>query len=329
MMKTENESTPDLLALMPCGLRNPFKTHIDSFMEAHPEWFEGLNYIVEGNVNHETRYYPEIDRLQSVDDLPDIVISSDVNAFFHKRFMDRFSSQFVTFMPYLPHPYLADAGFCDPDGHFSMLTANLLIMAVDKSKLGNRPVPSSWADLLHPDFANDIILRGEDDFFCNAVLLPYYKDYGMDAIRKLARNVKSGHHPAEMVKLAGSDKEEAAAVYVLPYFFAAKIRNPQVEVIWPKEGAILSPVFLLVKKTSLEKNRRILDFIFSKETAELFVRNLAPSIHPEMSSEFFSGSMKFLGWEFLKQNDIGLLKDQIQKEFMAIWNGGNNKQFSK
>ena len=154
-----------------------------------------------------------------MDDLPDIVISSDV--FFHKRFMDRFSSHFVTFMSYPPYPYLADAGFCDPDGHFSMLTANLLIMAVDKSKPGDRPVPSSWADLLHPDFANDIILRGEDDFFCNAVLLPYYKDYGMDAIRKLARNVKSGHHPAEMVKLAGSDKEEAAAVYY-PTFLPLK-----------------------------------------------------------------------------------------------------------
>jgi ABC-type Fe3+ transport system substrate-binding protein len=318
-METEKLLIPDLLALMPCGLRNPFKDHVESFMDAHSEWFSGLNYLVEGNVNHETRYYPEIDRLKSVDELPDVVVAADVNSFFHRRFMDQFSSHFTTFLPYPPHPYLGDAGFCDPDQHFSAFTANLLVMAVDKTKLGNRPIPTCWADLLRPDFADDIILRGEDDFFCNAVLLPYYKEYGMDAIRLLARNIKSGRHPAEMVKMAGSDREGAAAVYVLPYFFAAKIRSAQVEVVWPSDGAILSPVFLLVKKNTIEKHRKMLDFIFSKETAEVLVRNLAPSLHPEVSNELFPGPAKWLDWDFLKNNDIGTLKDEIQKTFMPIW----------
>jgi ABC-type Fe3+ transport system substrate-binding protein len=314
---------PDLLALMPCGLRNPLKDHVESYVSAHPDWFEGMEYLMEGNVNHETRYYPEIDRLQSLDELPDIVLASDVNAFFHRPFMDRFVGKgaFRSYLPYPPHPYLASAGFCDPDEHFSMFTANLLVMAVDKSKLGNRPVPETWADLLNPAFANDLILRGEDDFFCNAVLLPYYKEYGLEAIRLMARNVKSGRHPAEMVKLAGSGREEAAAVYVLPYFFAAKIRSPQVEVIWPKDGAILSPVFLLVKQEAVEKHRRMLDFLFSKETAEVLVRNLTPSLHPEVSNELFPGPVKWLGWDFLKNNDIGALKETVREAFMAVWKG--------
>jgi len=312
-MEITNAKTPDFLALMPCGLRNPFKDHVDAFVEAHPEWFADLNYLVEGNVNHETRYYPEIDKLKSVDELPDIVLASDVNAFFHHRFLNRFSDRFTTYLPHPPHPFLANVGFCDPNGHFSMFTGNLLVVVVDKRKLGNRPMPTKWVDLLHPDFKEDVILRGEDGFFCNAVLLPYYKEYGMDAIKLMALNVKSGRHPAEMVKLAGSDREEAATIYVMPYFFAAKIRNPHLEIVWPKDGAILSPVFLLVKNEAVEKYRNMLDFIFSKDTAQVLSSNLAPSLHPEVSNEHIPGPVKWLGWEFLMQNDIGALKKQIQQ----------------
>jgi len=312
-METTIVKTPDLLALMPCGLRNPFKDHVDTFVEAHPDWFADLNYLVEGNVNHETRYYPEIDKLESVDDLPDIVLASDVNSFFHRRFLTRFSPQFTSYLPHPPHPFLANVGFCDPDEHFSMFTANLLVMVVDKQRLGNRPMPREWVHLLHPCFKNDVILRGEDDFFCNAVLLPYYKDYGMEAIRLMASNVKTGRHPAEMVKLAGSDREEGAVIYVMPYFFAAKVRNPRVEIVWPKDGAILSPVFLLVKNEAIDKHRKMLDFIFSHETAQVLARNLAPSLHPEVSNEHIPGPVKWLGWDFLKRHDIGALKKQIQQ----------------
>jgi ABC-type Fe3+ transport system substrate-binding protein len=315
-MKTSNLRTPDMLALMPCGLRNPFKDHVDAYIEAHPDWFAHLTYLVEGNVNHEMSYYPEIDQLKSVDELPDIVLASDVNSFFHHRFLTRFSDQFMAFLPYPPHPFLADVGFCDPKEHFSMLTGNLLVIVVDKRRLGNRPMPTEWVHLLHPCFNNDVILRGEDNFFCNAVLLPYYKEYGMEAIRLMARNAKSGRHPAEMVKLANSDREEAATIYVMPYFFAAKIRNPHVEIVWPKDGAILSPVFLLIKKKAVEKHHKILDFIYAKETAQVLVQNMAPTLHPELSNEHIPGPIKWIGWDFLLQHDIGSLKREIQRSIL-------------
>lgn len=312
-METNTPQKPDMLALMPCGLRNAFKEHVDAFVAANSDRFANFKYLVEGNVNHENRYYPTIDSLESVDDLPDILMTSDVNAFLHHRFMQRFSGHFTTYLPQPPHPFLADVGFCDPNAHYSMYTGNLLVMVVDKRRLGNRPMPTGWGDLLRPDFANDIILRGEDGFFCNAVLLPLYKAFGMEGIRRVANNVKSGRHPAEMVKLAGSGREEAATIYVMPYFFAVKIRQPQVELVWPSDGAILSPVFMLIKNEVVSKHQALLDFLFSKETAELLVSHLAPTLHPEVSHEAFPGSVSWLGWDFLQQNDIGELKARIQR----------------
>ena len=307
----------DFMAMLPCGLRNAFKIHLEKQLDAFPERYGEFHYKAEGNVNHELSFYPQIDHLQTIDELPDLVLSSDVNNFFHRPFRDKFIDHglFGAYEPYPANPYLADAGFCDPDHHYSMFTANMLVMAVDKTKLGDHPMPRYWADLLSKDFNKAIIMRGEADFFCNAILLPFYKDHGMEAIRMLANNIRSGKHPAEMVKLANSTlRQEGAAIYILPYFFATKIKNKNVEVVWPQDGAIASPVFLLVKQKALERHRAFLAFLFSEETAKMLVSHLFPSLYPKIAIPF-PQPLKWLGWDFLKHEDIGQLKQAIQQTF--------------
>ena len=46
-----------------------------------------------------------------------------------------------------------------------MYTANMLVMVVDKKKLGDRKMPQKWDDILQPEFENNIIMRGENDSF--------------------------------------------------------------------------------------------------------------------------------------------------------------------
>lgn len=309
-------------AMLPCGLRNPFKEYFDNFIQSNQEGFKGLNYLIEGNVNHELSYYPMLDNITDIDELPDIIMASDVNNFFHKPFVDRFinAGLFETYSPLPLNDYLEKAGFSDPQNNYTNYTTNLLVIVVDKKRLKGRPKPHQWNDLLNPEFKNDIIMRGEDNFFCNAVMLPFYKDIGIDAIKILANNIKSGLHPAEMVKMAGKDNPNGAAIYIMPYFFSKRIKSNYVETIWPKDGAIASPVFLLVKKDKAEEHKKLLDFIFSKDTAEMLLGRYFPAIHPEISHENFPEPVKWLGWDFLKNNDIGLLKETIREEFMKIWN---------
>ncbi len=321
----ETKSSIDNLhfsAMLPCGLRNPFKEVTESYFQENNEVFEELNYLMEGNVNHELSYYPMLDNIENEEELPDIILASDVNNFFHKPFVNRFISKgcFEAYEPYTPNPYLEKVGYADPDHHFTMYTSNMLIMVVDKTKLGDRAMPESWSDLLKPEFEKSIIMRGEDDFFCNAIMLPFYKDHGFDAIEKLAQNIVKGLHPAEMVKMAGKDAPDGAPVYIMPYFFAKRInKNANVEIVWPKDGAIASPVFILVKKDKTEKHKKLLEFLFSKELAQIIQGRYFPVTHPEVNNDKFPEKVKWLGWDFLNNNDIGKLKEDIREVFMNIW----------
>jgi len=308
-------------AMLPCGLRNPFKEFTESFIEENEKLDLDFNYLIEGNVNHELSYYPLLDNIKDESELPDIVMASDVNNFFHRPFVERFVDKgvFETYTPYSPNEYLQKANYADPQNHYTMFTANMLIMVVDKQKLGDRKMPEKWEDLLAPCFANDIIMRGEDDFFCNAVLLPFYKEWGMPAIKTLATNIKSGKHPAEMVKLAGKGSDEGAAIYIMPYFFSKRIKSDKVAVVWPEDGAIASPVFLLVKKDKVQKNKVLLDFLLGETMGKMLQNRYFPSIHPDLNNDALPTAVSWLGWDFLRQHDIGQLKSDIRDEFMKIW----------
>ncbi len=319
--KNENE-TLHFSAMLPCGLRNPFKELTESYIEENKDLFKDLNYMMEGNVNHELSYYPLLDNITDENELPDVIMASDVNNFFHRPFIHRFieNDVFEAVEPYVPNKYLQKAGYADPKKNYTMYTANMLVMVVDKKKLGDREIPQKWSDILNPSFENSIIMRGEDDFFCNAVMLPFYKDHGFDAIKILAQNIKSGMHPAEMVKLAGKDDEKGAAIYIMPYFFAKRIKSADSEIIWPEDGAIASPVFLLVKKNKKEQHKELINYLFSKELAELLKQRYFPAIHPEIDHKDFPETVKWLGWDFLNDHYIGKLKEDIQDVFMEVWN---------
>lgn len=307
------------LAMLPCGLQSPFKDLVEAHFAKHEEHYRGLNYLIEGNLNHELSYYPLVDSFVSIDELPDIIIASDVNNFMHRPFIERFIDKglFQSYTPFAPHRYLADIGYPDPSGNYTMITANMLVMAVDRSRLGDRNMPQTWSDILLPEFENDVIIRGEADFFCNAVMLPLYKDCGLDGIRSFARNVKAGKHPAEMVKLADASKSESATIYVMPYFFSQNIKNPHVEVVFPRDGAITSPVFMLVKKSAIDKHAILLDYIVSQEMGELFVKRLFPSINPAVDNSPLPFTGKWIGWDFVRNNDMAELKARIQAVFKA------------
>ena len=323
---TNIDATLNFVAMLPCGLRNPFKEFAESYFENNSEVFKDLNYLIEGNVNHELSYYPMLDNIKDEHELPDVIMASDVNNFFHKPFIDRFISKgiFEKYEPFTPNEYLEKVGFTDPHNNYTMFTANMLVIAVDKEKLGDRPMPKRWEDLLNTEYRNEIIMRGEDNFFCNAVMLPFYKAHGMNAIKVLASNIKSGMHPAEMVKLAGKDSPENGTFYIMPYFFTKRIKSKNVEVVWPEDGAIASPVFLLAKKSRIAENKDLLDFLMSKEINKMLNGRYFPSINPEVLNDSFPQSVSWLGWDFLSKNDIGELKEKIREEFMMVWDAKTN-----
>ncbi|WP_415712828.1 ABC transporter substrate-binding protein [Maridesulfovibrio sp.] len=317
----ERQKDLTLLALLPCGLKMPFTRAFEAFTtEYNKEHGNSLKYLLEGNVNHELSYYKYIDSVESFEELPDIVISSDINSFYHKSFREHFLEK-KGFVDLLPNKINADfekIAFNDPDSQFTMLSANLLVLVSIDELLEEKPAVESWKDIMTPEFQNGVVMRGQAEFFCNGVLLPFYSLFGMEGITNLARSVRTGVHPSEMVKMIDSGKTDVAPLYIMPYFFAQKIKNKErVSIRIPNEGAIVSPVQMFVKKDSQDKVKGITDFLLSTEFGQLCADAYFPAVNPEVKNvTSHIEKLLWLGWDFLKQNDIGRLKKDIEKNFM-------------
>ena len=91
---------------------------------------------------------------------------------------------------------------------------------------------------------------------------------------------------------------------------------------WPKEGAIISPIFLLTKESSKEHTKSLVDFLFSKEVSEaLYADGKFPSTQPDIDNKL-SPEQKFVwaGWDLIHSHDIGKLLKETET---AFFEGGN------
>jgi len=314
---------PVLLALLPCGLRNAFQQAV---YKAFPEYadLENPQVVIDGNLNYEKSLSVSLDRMSSLEELPDLLITSDINSIYHKHFLDNYLNpdNFETF-PEEVNLLFKQAGYVHPEGLMVWFTTNLLVMVVDTERLGVRQLPESWLDILKESYADDLTLRGDIDFFCNAMFFPYMKTVGNESIRRLGKNTAKGLHPSQMVKTLNSGNNDGTTVYVMPYSFALKVRNTtRYKVVFPVEGAIVSPVQLLVKKGAYQKYKSLIDYILSKEMAEVLIQLGFPSSHPLADNKLPCDQLNWIGWDFIKEKDILACKTEMQQLFFSEYKGG-------
>ena len=307
-----------LLALMPCGLKMPFSRAITSFLEnLKREHGVEVNYAVEGNLNQELSYYSYVERIESVDELPDIIISADFNTFYGRTFYEKFvaTGQICGYGNYSPNSYYTDAGIVEPNGEYSVLGVNPLMMVANLDEVGDRPLPRCWKDLLDPMWKESVTLRGGNGFFCHAVLLPTYQRYGKEGLEQLGDNVLKGLHPSQMIK--NIDGGAPGAIYVMPEFFAHRARKQdRIRIIWPEDGALASPVTLQVKSSKVEELRPILDYLTGKELAQVLVGARFPVPHGDLTGEVQDKPLMWLGWDYLRRDDLLELNREIDTIFM-------------
>lgn len=314
--------TPTLLALLPCGLRNPFKSALYSkFTEYVNDIGESEKLIIDGNLNYEKTFYDSIEQMDNLNELPDILITSDINSFYHKGFLSKYlnTSYFESFQINLNSSY-KQVGYNHPEGLFVMLPSNVLVIVGDTEKIEKTQTPAKWKDLLHKQWRGRIALRGDKDFFCNAVFFPIVKNYGMESLIQLAQNTGVGLHPSQMAKMMNSNNTGDISLYVMPYTFYKNIKDKErFKLIWPEEGAIVSPVQMLVKKGTYDNNKEIVDYIMSDEMI-----NLMLSIGFPINNQADSMKLNWLGWDYIYSQDICQDKIDMQKLFFDWYN--KNKQ---
>jgi ABC-type Fe3+ transport system substrate-binding protein len=318
----------NLFALLPCPLKVPLEEAFEAYLDTlPPDKRSSFNYCLEGNANHDVDYYALVDHFESIDDMPDIIITPGFNSFFHRPFVERFIKQglFTSVSTFSGDRHLARLGVIDPQGQYTMLAMNLLVMVADHARLGDRPAPETWKDLLEPVYRKSVAIRGNHDgSFCETLLLSIHKDHGLTGMSRLGENVRYGWHPSRMVKAATVGSADAPAVSVMPYFFARHLRNREgISIVWPKDGALVSPVTMLVKTGKRAELQPLIDFLSGAQVAVICADAGFPALHPGVDNRLpDDAALKWIGWEYVKKNDIKSMLVEINATFLRAFKGG-------
>ena len=314
----ESPDNPDdrnlkVVGLLPCPVRLPLMEKWNEFLNLRTG--KGLEPI-----NHELKaasmglgwVEENIDRVDNHRELPDLFISAGFDMFFDKRKIGRFRKKgaFKDISAYKEfNTDFRELELRDPEGQYSIISVVPAVFLVNTDELGDRPIPKTWEDILSPIYEKNVSLPvGDFDLF-NGILLNIHKKYGDEGVRALGRSLLESLHPSQMVK-SERQKQNKPAITIMPYFFTKMVKEGSaLKAVWPEDGAIISPIFMLAKTSEEKRLQPVVDFFASREIGDVLAnQGLFPSTHPEVENNLRENSpFMWLGWDYISANDLSEL----------------------
>lgn len=317
-LREKSRSAEDSLkvsGLLPCPVRIPLLESFISFAEKYQKEFGiELEYELKAASMGVEWIDDNLKGVTDPSDIPDLFISAGFDLFFDEKKIGKFKREGV-FKDAVScskvNPTFRNYDLKDPRGHYSMIGVVPAVFLVNLRDIGERKIPETWEDILSPEFENSVSLPvGDFDLF-NGMLLNIHKRFGDEGVRKLGRSLLESLHPSQMVK---SEKKASGrpVVTILPYFFTKTVREGStMTAVWPRDGAIISPIFMLAKTERIDKLQKVIDFFASKEIGEILShQGLFPSTHPDVDNKLADDKLfSWLGWDYIYNTDIaGLIK---------------------
>lgn len=311
MKQTQNDQSEITISgLLPCPVRLPLLEGFNGFIEQYTkDTGVTVSYKFEAASLGSDWMEEHIQKVTDADQLPDIFVSAGFETFFDPRTIGKFKDQGL-FSDLTSGPInksFDGLDLKDPKGHYGLISVVPSAFMVNHDELGDLPVPRTWADILKPEFEQKVALPvGDFDLF-NAILLTIHKQFGDDGVKRLGRCMLKSMHPAQMIKNAQRVAEEKPPVTIIPYFFsrmAGMVKS--LEIVWPEDGAIISPIFMLAKKDKQAKLQPIADFLYSKEVGEILTnKGLFPSLNPAVENQLpEQHPWQWVGWDYLYSHDV-------------------------
>ncbi|MEC9485273.1 MAG: ABC transporter substrate-binding protein [Candidatus Izemoplasma sp.] len=316
LQEGSTNGTIDLLGLLPCPVRVPL--------------LEGLNNLPHfEQVNHELKAAAEgldwlkdsVKNATDEHDLADIYISAGFDLFFEEDLMKQYKNKNVFKDYYHDVPFNKDfhndaISLKDPQGDYSMIGVVPAVFLVNTKELGDRPMPKTWQDILDPIFKGSISLPVSDFDLFNAIMIHLYKEFGEGAIETLGEQLVESMHPSQMVKSASRSRVKPA-ISIMPYFFTKMaLPGSVMQAVWPEDGAIISPIFMLTKTEKEETLKPYTDYFQSQEVGEILAhKGLFPSTHKDVDNKLDNPTFKWIGWDYINNNDIGATLNHCTKLF--------------
>lgn len=318
-VKKENADI-NIEGVLPCPIRIPLLEGFESWLEENKNKLDySIDYELK-SANMGLDWIKDQVKTGDVNQIADVLMSAGFDLFFDKELMGQFSDQdvFEAFTDEINSDFCNDyIDLRDPQKKYLITGVVPAVFLVNKDELNGRKMPTKWEDILSEEFEDSVAVpMGDLDLF-NALVITLYKDYGMDGISRLARSYMKNLHPAQMVKAKGKTKSTNPAVSIIPYFFTQMLSGENQVAVWPEDGAVISPIFMIAKKEKKEKIQPIIDFFMSKEIGEIFSANgKFPSTNKEVDNGLKENQkFKWVGWDFIEKRDIGALLKELEAKF--------------
>ncbi|MCK9449333.1 MAG: ABC transporter substrate-binding protein [Bacteroidales bacterium] len=308
--------------LLPCPVRIPLQEKLELFIESCA--VEGIQLDAQMKAASMGLDWisSEVEAATTADELDDIYMSAGFDMFFEERFFKRFTrdGSFVNPISWdrinpLFHNDKIDLR--DPEGKHGIVAVVPAVFLVNTDMLDGRPIPDSWLSLCDPMYERSISLPVSDFDLFNAILLTMKQRYGDSSVAALGRNMLKSLHPAQMVR-SERQKTEKPAITIMPNFFTQMVREgSRMKAVWPNDGAIISPVFMIGKKAKGATMQAVADFFAGKEVAEILShQGLFPSLHPEVDNRLpNTRQFMWLGWDYILNHNLNQEFDACQKLF--------------
>lgn len=229
--------------------------------------------------------------------------------------------------PYQPAGWDAiPEGLKDPAGNWFAIHSGTMGIMVNKSALGKAPVPTSWADLLKPEYKGLVgYLEPSSAFvgYVSAVAINEALggsmdnfDPAIDYFKKLEAN-----QPIVPKQTAYARLLSGEIAILLDYDFSAyraKYKDQEdVEFVIPKEGTVVVPYVMSLVKNGphAEEGKKVLDFVLSEQGQSIWANAYLRPIRAEsMSAEAQSRFLPASEYERAKPVDYARMAE-VQKGF--------------
>ncbi|MCK5131412.1 MAG: ABC transporter substrate-binding protein [Candidatus Sabulitectum sp.] len=316
-----NSDALNIVGLLPCPVRIPLLEQFNEFAKKYSsEHGVAINHELKAASMGLDWVENNVKGVTDAKDLPDLFISAGFDMFFDEEMIGKFKRQgvFADTTTLDKFNSLFDGlNLKDPRNHYAMIGVVPAVFLINRDELDGREVPRTWEDILKPEFEKRVSLPvGDFDLF-NGILLNIHKHYGEEGVTKLGRSLLQSMHPSQMVK-SNRLKTQRPIVTIMPYFFTKVVKEggPMIAV-WPEDGAIISPIFMLAKKEKMEKLQPVVDFFSSVEVGKILShKGLFPSVHPDLDNNIpEQNKFMWLGWDYIYSNDISALIEKCDALF--------------
>ncbi|GEO80020.1 hypothetical protein ROR02_01510 [Pararhodospirillum oryzae] len=248
--------------------------------------------------------------IRDLDAYPRLLVSSAGANTFNRRFHARHveTGAFEGAQPEGVAAPFVEAGLIDPKGWIGVYALAPYVLLIDHARLGPRPVPRRWADLMEPCYQGQVVFSGwrpegtrKWRAFNTFLLLCFALDHGREGVARLVRNVPTLLHSTQMPRVAGTDASPGG-IHVLPWAQASLCPRPATtSIVWPEDGALAYPLWLTRQRAHARRVAALTDHFHGPALARILDENLYPALCPGRAPRLPAGArLRWPGWEAVR-----------------------------